>query len=214
MRGLVTLLAAALLVPLTGRDASAARARPFFGVHVRSIGGGDWSQMRRANVGTVRTAFNFSTAKRHEHAAYEWDRFDRIVRGTARERLALLPVLYCVPSWVPEARKCILEQPVRSAWRRYVEALIRRYGSNGEFWAEHPRVPYRPVRDWQVWNEPNSFVNWPEPDPHEYGRTDPTRMPAPSQPASSPSRSTGAPSAAPATCDGCSNWRGPRAPPT
>ena len=72
MRGLVALLAAALLVPLTGGDAAAATARPFFGVHVRSIDGGDWNRMRRANVGTVRTAFNFSTAKRHEHAAYDW----------------------------------------------------------------------------------------------------------------------------------------------
>jgi hypothetical protein len=169
-RGLVALLAAALLVPLAAGDAAAAAARPFFGVHVRSIDGGDWSRMRRANVGTVRTAFNFSTAKRHEHAAYDWDRFDRIVRGTAREGLALLPVLYGVPSWVPEARKEILEQPVRSVWRRYVEALVRRYGSGGEFWAEHPRLPYQPIEEWQVWNEPNSFVNWPEPDPQEYGR--------------------------------------------
>jgi len=171
VRSLLALpLLVALLAAHTGRDAALAQARPFFGVHVRSVDGGDYGRMRRANVDIIRMAFNFSTAKPREHAGYDWGRFDRIVLGTARERLTLLPVLYGVPSWIPEARKKILEQPVRSAWRRYVEALVGRYGHGGELWADHPRLPYRPVEDWQVWNEPNSFVNWPEPDPHEYGR--------------------------------------------
>jgi hypothetical protein len=39
--------------------------------------------------------------------------------------------------------------------------LVQRYGPNGAFWAQHPELPVRPIREWQIWNEPNQPVfNW------------------------------------------------------
>ena len=33
-------------------------------------------------------------------------------------------------------------------------ALVERYGPGGSFWSEHPDVPVRPLRHWQIYNEP------------------------------------------------------------
>jgi hypothetical protein len=41
-----------------------------------------------------------------------------------------------------------------------VAELARRYGPDGSFWAEHPDVPRRPIRAWQLWNEPNLRGYW------------------------------------------------------
>jgi hypothetical protein len=51
-------------------------------------------------------------------------------------------------------------RPPRSAdaFGAYASALVARYGPAGSLWAEHPEVPRRPVRAWEVWNEPNLEV--------------------------------------------------------
>jgi hypothetical protein len=46
-----------------------------------------------------------------------------------------------------------------------LRALIARYGPNGSFWADHPELPKRPLRDWQIWNEPHIQGFWYS--PHE-----------------------------------------------
>ena len=37
---------------------------------------------------------------------------------------------------------------------------MRRYGPAGSLWAEHPEVRARPIRAWQLWNEPNLRGYW------------------------------------------------------
>jgi len=39
--------------------------------------------------------------------------------------------------------------------------VVQRYGYNGEYWLSNPGVPYRPVKVWEVWNEPNRAINNP-----------------------------------------------------
>jgi len=47
--------------------------------------------------------------------------------------------------------------------------LARRYGRGGSFWQEHSRVPYEPVIEYEIWNEPNHGAFWcPTPDPEAY----------------------------------------------
>jgi hypothetical protein len=43
---------------------------------------------------------------------------------------------------------------------RWITTLVTRYGPSGSFWKEHPELPSRPVRDWQIWNEPNLTRYW------------------------------------------------------
>ncbi len=57
-----------------------------------------------------------------------------------------------------------------TAWSNFVKAAVARYGPNGSFWAENPAVPKRPIRTWQIWNEPNFKYFVAKPNPAEYGK--------------------------------------------
>lgn len=43
----------------------------------------------------------------------------------------------------------------------FAAGLVQRYGPQGSLWRERPDIPYRPIRSWQVWNEPNLSFYWP-----------------------------------------------------
>jgi hypothetical protein len=81
----------------------------------------------------------------------------------------LLPVVYGIPSWLP-ARLGIMDPTAQPAWQGYLTDLVDRYGPDGEFWQDHPEITPHPIRYWQLWNEPNSFANWVDPDGREFGR--------------------------------------------
>lgn len=50
-------------------------------------------------------------------------------------------------------------------------AFIQRYGPNGQFWKEHPELPYLPTYDYEIWNEVNSIHFWTaKTDPPPYAR--------------------------------------------
>ncbi|MCB0876204.1 MAG: hypothetical protein KDB46_08420 [Solirubrobacterales bacterium] len=139
----------------------------FFGVHVRGLDGGNFTRMRKANAGIVRTGFNLSTLRSSPYGPDNWSIFDNYVAGTANNRMDLMPVVYGIPAWLPGE---IMDPVVQAAWQQYLTDLVERYGPGGDFWKLHPRVRHRPVRYWQLWNEPNSFVNWEDPDGREFGR--------------------------------------------
>jgi hypothetical protein len=46
-------------------------------------------------------------------------------------------------------------------------AAVKRYGPGGSFWATCG-CPARPIRAWQIWNEPNLAVYWGPVDPAAY----------------------------------------------
>jgi hypothetical protein len=50
-----------------------------------------------------------------------------------------------------------------SDYTAYLDQLVRRYGPSGTFWSENPAMPKRPIREWQVWNEPNLPYQWHRP---------------------------------------------------
>jgi hypothetical protein len=50
----------------------------------------------------------------------------------------------------------------RQDWQAFLRAAVARYGRGGVYWtdpslyrAQHPGAKPLPVRDWQIWNEPN-----------------------------------------------------------
>jgi hypothetical protein len=43
----------------------------------------------------------------------------------------------------------------RGEWRALLTDYARRYGTNGNFWVEHPELPRHPITTWEIWNEPN-----------------------------------------------------------
>ena len=54
--------------------------------------------------------------------------------------------------------------------QRFVSGAVERYGPGGSFWAEHPSLPQRPIRTWQIWNEENFKYFVAKPNPAEYGK--------------------------------------------
>ena len=48
-------------------------------------------------------------------------------------------------------------------------AVAERYGAGGTFWRDHPELPELPIRNYEVWNEPNHGAFWcPVPDPARF----------------------------------------------
>ena len=119
-----------------------------------------YDTIMETGVGTLRQDFDRSviepTAGRYDFALY-----DRYIEQVTVHRLRVAPVL--IQNYAT---------PVDPAdFAGFAAAVVRRYGAGGSFWAEHPELENRPLRQWQVWNEPNSPSFWAgRPDPRAYAR--------------------------------------------
>jgi hypothetical protein len=91
----------------------------------------------------------------------DWSQIDQIVAAAAARHLTVLPVLITSPAWaaVPPSTQA---SPPRdpATYARFAAAAVRRYGPGGAFWAQHPELQAQPIRDWQIWNEPNFRAFW------------------------------------------------------
>jgi hypothetical protein len=76
-----------------------------------------------------------------------------------------LPVVIYAPAWARRDASSDASPPARpEEYTAYLTALVGRYGPQGSFWRERPDLPRRPIRDWQVWNEPSIRFQWDAPD--------------------------------------------------
>jgi hypothetical protein len=126
--------------------------------------------MRSVGVQLIRQTFHWDRIERAP-GEYDFGEYDAYVTAVAEAGMELLPILFAPPEFRsprdPERGTYPPERPEDMAV--FAERLVRRYGPGGEFWTSHPDVPERPIRSWQVWNEPNLPVYWPDgPDPAEY----------------------------------------------
>jgi hypothetical protein len=102
---------------------------------------------------------------------YDFTRLDALAGGAADHGIELLPFVLATPPWLgPDAARPPLRTArERKAWKRFLKALVSRYGSGGYFWRDRGRRV--PIRRWQIWNEPNFRVFWhPRPAPRQYAR--------------------------------------------
>jgi hypothetical protein len=91
---------------------------------------------------------------------------DRLFEQAARHAMGVLPVVLRSPKWDIEDPASFASPPKRDQpYADFLGTLIDRYGPDGSFWTEHPDVPRRPQRDWQIWNEPNINRYWASPTP-------------------------------------------------
>jgi polysaccharide biosynthesis protein PslG len=156
-----------------------AASASFFGIVADDVLSGDAEYRRRtlamqraAGVRLLRQTFHWD---RIELAPGEYDfaEYDAYVAAVARAGMDLLPILFTPPGFRarggPNRGTYPPDRPADMA--AFAERLVRRYGPGGEFWRSNPDVPHRPIRAWQVWNEPNLPVYWPQgPDPSGYAR--------------------------------------------
>jgi hypothetical protein len=132
----------------------------------------EWDRMAASGVESVRTVFSWADAQPDGPAAVAWGETDPIVAEAARRRISLLPVVTYAPAWARPAPSHEGHPPRDPEdYARFLQLLVARYGPQGSFWAENPDVPRRPLREWQIWNEPDLSPNWSGEDfPPGYGR--------------------------------------------
>jgi hypothetical protein len=183
----VTAAIAALLV---AAPLAAARSVPqgFFGVmydHGVAEAPGEvqdaqWDLMASSGVESVRTVFSWAGAQPGGRGTpIGFEATDPVVRRAALRNVSLLPVVFYSPIWARAYRGRFTSPPKRrSDYAAYLAALVARYGPDGTFWAENPDLPRRPVREWQIWNEPHLPAYWdaPEDGPYGYARTYPLML--------------------------------------
>ena len=121
---------------------------------------GEWDLMRDSGAQSVRTAFYWPNAQRQEGVAPDLSGFDATVLSAARRGLPVLPIVTGTPGWAGEKRDDETSPRAPGLYAGFLRALVARYGPAGSLWAEHPEIAARPIRAWQVWNEPNLTRYW------------------------------------------------------
>jgi hypothetical protein len=161
----LTILAALALLPLA--PAAAARVPDrFMGVAADRDATrvpdseAQWRLMARSGVRSVRTVFSWRRAQ-PALGVFDFAETDRLVALAARNDIALLPVVHRTPGWAVLGTPRQGSPPANeAAYTAFLQALVARYGPDGSFWAERPDLPKRPLRDWQIWNEPHLEFYW------------------------------------------------------
>ena len=91
----------------------------------------------------------------------DFSRADRVIGAAAQRGMTVLPVIMIAPDWAARHPGAFSSPPKGTdAYARFASALTRRYGPGGSFWTEHPELRPRPVRAWQIWNEPSMREFW------------------------------------------------------
>jgi polysaccharide biosynthesis protein PslG len=140
-------------------------------------------RLKRGGVDSIRVPVPWSGIQPTREGGLDWSGLDSVVGASVRAGLEVLPFVYGAPGWaVPEtvvpgshgSVKAPKRLPVGGAagraWSAFVRAAAERYGPGGSFWAENPALPSRPLRIWQIWNEPNFKYFVTRPNPAEYGK--------------------------------------------
>jgi hypothetical protein len=134
--------------------------------------------MARGGVESVRTSFYWSAAQPVSSWIYidpsaytqytdiggvptSFAATDALVRAAASHRIGVLPVVWQAPGWAALHPGNPSSPPSNgAAYANYLVALVQRYGPKGTFWTQNPTLPKIPIRDWQIWNEPDSTKYW------------------------------------------------------
>jgi hypothetical protein len=122
----------------------------------------DLQRLDRSHVTTVRWGFRWIRVEAIK-GAYNWNVTDQMIGDLANRGIRLLPVMTSPPAWATERDKAPLKtREARKGWKRFLKAAVDRYGPRGDYWtdsslydAAHPNGPSRPIKTWQIWNEPN-----------------------------------------------------------
>ena len=162
---LAVVIAASLLI--APASAGAAVPASFFGV--MSDGavfaptvdlGSELALMRNSGVGSTRVAVQWR-ALQPQPGVLDFAAFDAFVLATARAGVRILPVVLGTPAWAARDPSNAASPPKDP--RQYgdvLTALVQRYGPAGTLWTQHPEVTRVPIRQWQIWNEPDLGKYW------------------------------------------------------
>jgi len=167
----VALLAAVAAVSLVLAAPGVAAAAPaparFFGVMVNGVLdapgvdlAGESARMHRDGVESERFEIAWDLVEPRP-GMYDFAAIDRKVEAAARSDIDVLGLVVRTPGWAAtDAGNPFSAPRDPAAYAAFLRTLIGRYGPRGSFWSANPGLPRRPVRNWQIWNEPNIAINW------------------------------------------------------
>lgn len=171
-RTLAALFAVGLTLSLAGPAVAGARAtvpRGFFGVVPQGpLAAADFARMQGV-VGTLRIPIYWPAVEPRQ-GQLDFAALDATIAAAAESGVRVLPFVYGTPSWLAaDPARPPLSAAARTAWVKFLRALVQRYGLKGELWDAAPAP--MPIRQWQVWNEPNFLLFWrPRPSPAGYAQ--------------------------------------------
>jgi len=144
--------------------------RGFVGISPQSSAkASDMLLMREAGITSMRLPFYWVAVQPDSPLLSEahWDSYDREVEVAAEAGIRVMPFLWGSPEWAADehADLPVATPRQRTGWARFLRAIVERYGPEGDFWYEHPALPFLPIERWEIWNEENivSFANDPDP---------------------------------------------------
>ena len=163
---LAALVALALALAPPGSAAARTPAR-FFGVMVNGVLDrpsvdldAESATMHRAGVASERFEIAWDLVE-PQPGSYDFAAIDRKVAAAAHNDVDVLGLVVRTPGWAAtDAGNPFSAPKDPAAYAAFLRTLIGRYGPRGTFWAANPSLPRRPVRNWQIWNEPNIAINW------------------------------------------------------
>jgi polysaccharide biosynthesis protein PslG len=122
---------------------------------------GLWNRLAEGGVESVRVLFNWEIAQPTKTAPPDWRRNDMLVTSAVTHGMSILPVVEYAPRWAKQFPDKPQSPPKNTIdYTAFLRACIQRYGPNGSFWRAHPKLPKRPIRQWQIWNEPEIKYHW------------------------------------------------------
>jgi polysaccharide biosynthesis protein PslG len=128
-----------------------------------------WRTMAQSGVESARVIFSWNLAQDERQFKPNFVRADQMVRDAATHGIDILPVITYAPPWARVQPDNLGSAPADlRAYGHYVSELVRRYGPRGYYWRRNPDVPRRPIRTWQIWNEPSleyqfsPHAGWPQ----------------------------------------------------
>lgn len=132
-----------------------------------------FGRMAADHIGVFRAVLEWAVVEQVPNH-YDFASYDQLLAELARHHMTMLPVLFDAPSRLTHAPS---HGPYRGVYppahpgqfAYFASLCVKRYGPGGTFWRANPKLPYYPVRAWQVWNEPNLVTYWePKPDVRAY----------------------------------------------
>lgn len=169
MRWLVATLAAFALIAAPAQAAKRSVPQGFYGA-IFAAGVEDasdqtqrraWDMLAAGGAESVRVVFNWEQIERQRGGPLQWGKPDSFVAAAAQRGIDLLPTIMYAPNWAKQYPNMAQSPPSGTAdYAAFLDKLVRRYGPNGTFWTANPYLPRRPLRHWQVWNEPDLTDHW------------------------------------------------------
>jgi hypothetical protein len=175
--------AALLAAAATAAPAGAVPANFWGAVPQNPLTPAQLERLHRGGVDSLRVIVDWGSSQPTPGSKIDFGGTDEQVANFSKAGIEVLPFLYGAPKWavnqaaVPGTggkTKAPAHLPVSgragAGWSTFARAAVERYGPRGTFWAENPEVPRRPIRTWQIWNEPNFKYFVARPNPAEYGK--------------------------------------------